>query len=232
MGRTDDKLFEEMLEKAFCEEYNQELSNEPSMEELRQLYALGAKQKREAKALSGKRRKPVWMGYTVKAAAIILCVSLSGFGLLMTDSGIRAAVTENVVKYIEEGFNIDFTQAQDDQTIDIAGTVIGYIPEGFELINERTEENADSLSYSYVNDSGEYIVIDILTSSDIELMSEDEHHDLGYLNIDGYTAYISYSDSQRQGSVYFGNSYFTVAISGMTDREELIKIAENIEIKE
>ncbi len=232
MNRSDDKMFEELLEKAFNEQYDEEITSEPTLEELAELYPVTAKQRKDAKRISRQSRKPVWVSYIGKAAAILLCVSLAGFGAMMIDPGIRATVGDSIVKYIEEGFNIDFTEAKDPTSIDIAETVIGYIPEGFELLPDRTEEKIDSLSYSYMNADGEYIVIDILASSDIELITEDEHHELKYFNIDGYTGYISYSDTQKQGSVYFGNRSFTVAISGMTDREELIKIAENIEIKE
>ena len=232
MGKTDDKLFEEMLEKAFVMQYDEELDTEPTLEELDTIYPVTLREKRDAKRLSKQSRKPVWVSYIGKAAAILLCVSLTGFCALMFDPGIRATVGESIVKYIEEGFNIDFTEAKDPTSIDIAETVIGYIPEGFELLSDRTEEKTDNLSYSYMNADGEYIVIDILASSDIELITEDEHHELKFRNIGKYNGYISYSDIQGQGSVYFGNSYFTVAISGMTDRDELIKIAENIEIKE
>lgn len=232
MSKFDDKLFDRLLNEVFNEQYNEELESEPTMEELREKYAVTDKHIRDAKRLSRKKRKPVWAGYIGKAAAILLCVSLAAFGALMTNSDIRASVGDAVVKYIEEGFNIDFTEASDPTSIDIGETVIGYIPEGFELLTDRTEEKADSLSYSYMNEAGEYIVIDILSSSDIELITEDDHHELKFINIGKYNGYISYSELQEQGSVYFGNRSFTVAISGMTDRGELIKIAENIEIKE
>ena len=232
MNKLDDKLFEQALEQAFNEQYNEELMTEPTMDELNRLYPVSAKQIKEAKRLSKEKRKPVWTKYLGRAAAVILCFSISGFGLIMIDPDIRATVGDSIVKYIEDGFNIDFTESTDNESIDIPETSIGYIPEGFELLEDRTEEGTDSLSYSYMNRSGEYIVIDILSSSDIELVSENEHHDLKLHHIGEYTGYIAYSETQRQGSVYFGNSRFTVAISGMTSRDELIKIAENIEIKE
>lgn len=232
MSRFDDKLFDELLDKAFNEQYNEEIQSAPAIEELKAEYPFTDKHMADAVRLTRKNRKPLWAGYIGKAAAVLLCLSLAGFGLVMTDPGIRATVGDSIVKYIEEGFNIDFTEAKDSASIDIDETLIGYIPDGFELLPERTEEKEDSLSYSYMNADGKYIVIDILASSDIELITEDEHHDLKLHHIGGYTGYISYSESQRSGSVYFGNRSFTVAISGMTDRAELIKIAENIEIKE
>ena len=232
MSKFDDKLFEQLLDKAFNEQYNDELRSAPTMEELRSEHPFTDKHMKDVIRLTKKKSKPVWVSYIGKAAAILLCVSLAGFGVMMTDPGIRATVGDSIVNIIEEGFNIDFTDSKDSTSIDISETVIGYIPEGFERLDDRTEEKADSLSYSYMNAEGEYIVIDVLASSDIELITEDEHHDLKLRNIGEYTGYISYSETHNQGSVYFGNSYFTVAISGMTERDELIKIAENIEIKE
>lgn len=227
----DDKKFEELLEKAFeIHQYN-EISGEPSDVELLEAAPFTDKQLEDVKKMCQKEKKPAWAKYVSRAAAIAVCVCLTGFGLMMTNPVIRATVTENIVKCIESGFNIDFTEAEDDKNINIGKTVIGYIPKGFELINDRTEKSAERLSYSYMNSVSEYIVIDIIESSDIELVTEGKHHDLKYIDINGYTGYISYSDIQEQGSVYFGNSSFTVAISGMTEREELIEIAENIIIK-
>lgn len=227
----DERKFEELLGKAFeIEQYN-ESTREPSKKELDEAAPFTDKQLEYVRKVSRKEKKLPWTKYLGRVAAVILCISVSSFAVVLTDPDIRAMVSENIVKYIEEGFNIDFTEANDDTTVDISETVIGYIPEGFELLNDRTEEGKDSLSYSYMNSDGEYIVIDIIASSDIELITEDEHHDLKPCNIGYYTGYISYSETQSQGSVYFGNSCFTVAISGMTARDELVKIASNIEIK-
>lgn len=228
----DEKKFEELLGKAFEVQNDKEISRQPQMKELSEAAPFTQKQLDDVKRMCKKEKKSVWKKYIGSVAAVILCVSVAGFGIMLTNPGMRATVGDNIVKFIEEGFNIDFTEAGDDRPVDISETVIGYIPKGFERIEERSEKTAESISYSYVNDKDEYIVIDILSSSDIELVTEDQHHELEPFYVDKYLAYISYSDTQHQGSIYFGNSSFTVAISGMTDRDELIKIAENIKIKE
>lgn len=230
MSKFDDKLFEQVLNAAFNEQYSEELKYQPTMEELEKLHPFTEKHMKDAKRLSLRNRKPIWTKYIGKAAAILLCVSLAGFGVMLTDPGIRATVGENIVKCIEEGFNIDFTEVHDDTDIDISKTCIGYIPDGYILKEDRSD--GESVSRIYLNGSGECIIIDILASSDIELMTDNNNHNVENHNINGYNGFISYSEDMRQGSVYFGNSCFTVAISGMAEKSELIKIAENIVIKE
>lgn len=229
MNKFDDKLFEQALDAAFNEQYNEELKSQPTIEELDSLHPFTEKQMKDAKRLSRKSRRPLWTKYVGKVAAIVLCFCLAGFGVMMTDPGIRATVGANIVKCIEEGFNIDFTEAHDDTDIDISKSHISYIPAGYTLTDDRSDK--ESVSHIYSNGIGEYIIIDILSSSDVELMTDNQNHDFEKHDINGYEGYISYSEEMQQGSIYFGNSYFTVAISGMTDRNELIKIAENIIIK-
>ncbi|MBQ4602201.1 MAG: DUF4367 domain-containing protein, partial [Clostridia bacterium] len=96
----------------------------------------------------------------------------------------------------------------------------------------KDSSDKDTISHIYENSVGEYIIIDIEQSSDIRLMTDAGTHETELYRINGYEGYISYSEELSQGSVYFGSSYFTVAISGMTERDELIKIAENIKLKD
>lgn len=232
MRNAEDKQLDELLGKAFTKQYEKELNNGPSDEDLAAMYPFGEEQIKTAEALSRKHRRqsPIWVKALGKAAAVILCIATAAGVITMTDPTVRANVSHAVTHFIDEFISVDFTDSADDGEIDISATRITYIPEGYGL--ETDNSDADTISHIYQNDNGEFIIIDVEISSDISLMTENNAHEFELIRINGYEAYISYSEDMKQGSVYFGNSYFTVAISGMAERDELIKIAENIVLKD
>lgn len=224
----DDKRFEELLEKAFeIEQYN-EISREPSMEELSEAAPFTDKQLEEVKKMCKKDKKLPWTKYVGKAAAVILCISLAGFGLMMADPGIRATVQDGIASLVDQYVNIDFSESSKTMSIDITKTEVGYIPEGFELTEEISEDG--NLSFVYTDTEERYLFIDVVESGEIFISYELDEHNVTYRNINGYDAYITYDELTEQGSVCWGNSNFTVVISGFTSREELIKTAEGITV--
>lgn len=231
MAKMDDRTFDELLKKAFTKQYENEIKTEPADEEMARQYPLTQKQLRDAGRILKRKSKPTWLRYAQRAAVIALCVISVGFAVLMTDPGIRGSVGGTVTQWIDDMVAIDFGKSPEYERIDITKTSVGYIPKGFEVIEDRSEDGFISQTY-YSAATDEYIFIDIRESSDIALFTEDAMHEFTKTQIKGYDAYITYSDSQRQGTVCFGNQYFTVAVSGMTDKDELIKTAENIALKD
>ncbi len=232
MRNTDDKHFDELLGKAFREQLEKELNNGPTDVTLGMMHPFTEEQMKRAEAMSRKHKKnnAVWKNVLGKVAAILLCLSTVAGVIAMSNPVVRGNVAHAVTHWIDEHISIDFSDAADDDRVDISKTRITYIPEGFALTKDNSDK--DTVSYIYENEAGEYIIIDIEDSSDIKLMTDAGTHETEYHPIGGYEGYISYSDELNQGSVYFGSSYFTVAISGMTQRDELIKIAENIRFKD
>lgn len=232
MRNTYDKQFDELLSDAFRKQYENELKNGPADEDLSAMHPFTDEHMKKAEQLSRKNKKQssLWKTGFGKAAAVILCVGISGGIIAATNPEVIGNVGSTVVNWFGEYVSIDFSDAEQNLKITIAKTEIGYIPVGFELDKDNSDK--DTLSRIYVNEAGEYIIIDIEESSDINLMTEKDSHEVTYCTINGYEGYLSYSDDLRQGSVYFGSSYFTVAISGMTEKDELIKIAENIVFKD
>ena len=232
MRNTDDRQLEELLGKAFTRQYENELNNGPADDDLAAMHPFTEEQMKKAEALSRKHKKrgALWAKGLGKAAAVILCIATAAGVLSMTDPTVRANLSHAVTHFVDDFISVDFSDAAEDGEIDIASTRVTYIPEGYKLETDNSDEN--TLSHIYQNDNGEFILIDVETSSDIRLLTENDAHDFELTRINGYEAYISYSEDMTQGSVYFGNSYFTVAISGMTERDELIKIAENIVFKD
>lgn len=225
----DDKRFEELLGKAFEEEQKNTDSREPSLEELRVAVPFTDKQLEDVKRMCKKEKRTPWVRYVGRAAAILLCVCLTAFGAMMTNSDIRAAVGEGIAQFVDEYINIDFSESSKKENIDITKTEIGYIPEGFELESDLSDSEKLSLVYCDADDS--YLFIDVVAGGEIFISYEIDEHNVTYININGYDGYITYDELTRQGSVCWGNSNFTVVISGFTSREELIKTAENISIK-
>ncbi len=222
----DDKRFEELLGKAFeIEQYN-EILRDPSAKELSEAAPFTDNQLEDVKRMCKKDRKPVWAKYIGRAAAIILCISLAGFGLMMTDPGIRATVGDSITKFVDEYINIDFSESSKEQPVDISKAEMGYIPKGFELQEDLSDDEKISLVYTDSDDN--YLFIDVVSSGEILISYERDEHNVTYININGYDGYVTYDEVTRQGSVCWGNSNFTVVISGFTSRDELIKTAENI----
>lgn len=231
MRNTDNKQLDELLGEAFREQYEKEIKNGPADKDLEAMYPFTEENMKKAKELDFKNKKPFpWTKWLGKVAAVILCVSTATGVIVLSDPHIRGNVGSTVAGLIDEFISIDFTEAETNVEIEISKTRITYIPKGYTLSEDKSDE--DSVSRTYENEAGEIIIIDVEISSDIKLMTEKNAHELEIEYINGYEGYISYSEELKQGSVYFGSSYFTVAISGMTEREELIKIAENIKFKD
>ncbi len=232
MRNTDDKQFEELFAKALRKQYENELNNGPTEKDLEAIYPFTEEYMKKAEGLSRKHKKirSLWRTQLGRAAAVLLCVATATGVITMTDPTVRGNVSHAVTHWIDEFISVDFSDAADDERIDITKTRIAYIPEGFELAEDYSDK--DTISHIYENSVGEYIIIDIEQSSDIKLMTDAGTHETELYPINGYEGYISYSEDMKQGSVYFGNSYFTVAISGMTEKDELIKIAENVKLKD
>ena len=221
----DDKKFDELLGKAFEIEQNNEISKDPSAQELSEMAPFGEKQFEYVKAICKKKKSIPWTKHIGRAAAILLCVSLAGFGLLMIDPGIRATVGDNITRFVDEYINIDFSESSKEHPVDISKAEIGYIPEGFELSEDLSDDEKISLVYA---DDDNYLFIDVVASGEIFISYELDEHNVTLLNINGYDGYITYDENTGQGSVCWGNSSFTVVVSGFTSRDELIKVAESI----
>ena len=225
----DEKNFDALLEKAFEIQNGEQISREPSLSELSEAAPFTEKQLEYINKICKKEKKPLWTRYIGRAAAILLCVALTGFGVMMTDPDVRATVGENIAEFVDECINIDFSQSSKVKSIDIAKTEIGYIPDGFALTKDLSDD--EKLSYVYTDGDENYLFIDVVSSGDIFISYELEDHNVVYVNVNGYDGYLTYDEDTCQGSVCWGNSNFTVVISGFVPREQLLKTAENITVK-
>ncbi len=232
MGNKEDRAFDRLLSEAFREQYKKELNSSPSDDSLEAVHPFGDEQMKRATELSRRHKNDAkgWRTSLNRVAAVVICIAMGSGIIAMTNPTVRGNVAHAVTHWIDEYIAIDFAEAADGDRIDITKTRITYMPEGFKVAEDNSDD--DSISLIYENSEGDFIIVDIEQSSDINLMTDDTAHDTDYQPINGYEGYISYSDELGQGSVYFGSSYFTVAISGMTERDELIKIAENIVFKD
>ena len=103
---------------------------------------------------------------------------------------------------------------------------IGYIPEGFEL--ESSNEDVGLREYVYTANEGEYIFIGIYSSDSANVAMDIEDIDYDEMTINNNKAYIVYDEVDGAGAIVVGNSQYTISITSVTDKSELIKIAENI----
>lgn len=140
-------------------------------------------------------------------------------GIIEKDELIKIA--ENIRKKDSNG-----EEEQDQEVKDIYKFEIGYIPDGFELMG--ADESSTYRNYTYYNKIGEYLNFYLATSGTTEIFSSIEKAECDKITVNGNDAYILYYDSEKTGTIMFGNSVYTVLVSGVIEKNELIKIAESI----
>ncbi len=118
------------------------------------------------------------------------------------------------------------SKKSNDKTITSDDLNIGYIPEGFELTS--SDEKSGHREYMYTSDNGDYIIVGIYDSkySDVGVDSENTEYEV--ISVNGQEAHLLYDENDRGGTLLFGNNEYYVSIMALTDKSELIKIAENI----
>ena len=86
-------------------------------------------------------------------------------------------------------------------------------------LNKKAQEYLDKCRVIGVTEVKEGIVVSSNPSADFEVYR---------ITVNGNDAYILYYDSEKNGTIMFGNSVYTVLVSGVIEKNELIKIAESI----
>ncbi len=112
------------------------------------------------------------------------------------------------------------------ETVTYKDLNIGYIPEGFELVDSTEKDSIKN--YTYVSDSGQFYYISISQSDFSAILVDIEKHDYEAGTINGNDAYFFYNEEEKSGSVVVGNADYAIMITFTGNMEEAIKIAENI----
>lgn len=231
----NDDIFDSILTSAFNDYINKQIENEPTDDELAEKYPIPKNGlKRILKAIKEQKyHRPMYIVYLQRVAVTVLILAATVFSLLMSNSKIRAAVTDVIIEWYNTHIKIEFTSDPSDDTettpISEYSLQIGYIPEGFELVDTIDyEEQFKSYTYRM---GDKYIQIELNKFNIGNYMFDIEQYKCDNTIINGLTAYVlSNNKDDTQTSVIWGNKLYTLILDACLNTNEAIKIAENINI--
>ncbi len=179
--------------------------------------------------LISKNNKPCYkyintVGKRVAGIAVIMLTCL--VVALFSVKSLREPFIDFVVKTYEK-FTSLFVD-KEDYTTEFKVMLPQYIPEGYEL-EEVPQTDEKAYMCRYVNNNGEIInyIQSINGYYQITVDTEKTTHEKIFVNsIDAV-----YYTNKNKNCLVLGNGTYTFSISGYISKEELIKIAESIDIK-
>lgn len=227
--KLNEDLFDTVLQRAFCDYTDEQLASYPDCETLAKKYPLPKKEKhafdRAAKQM--KHNKSLVRVYLSRAAVIFLCIIALGAGAMMTSPTVRAAVKNVIVEWFDKYTHFSFvaTDTGSGDFENVEDVKIGYIPDGYELIN--TDESSVSITYVYSSNNTD-LLIDIFENGASELFPDNERSKYSIIQINGHESWIIYDEENISGTLILIGSKVSVSISGSLPKKEFIKIAECI----
>lgn len=227
--KLNDDLFDAVLQRAFCDYTDKQLSAYPDCEALAKKYPLSKKEKR----VFDRAVKEVTYGKTLvrvylsRAAVIFLCIIALCAGIMMTSPEVRAAARNVIIEWFDKYTHFSFvsTDAGVNDFENVEDVKIGYVPDGYELVN--TDESPFSITYFYYSADNEYY-INVFKNNENELFADNERSEYKEIEINNHQSWIVYDDVNNYGSLILTGDKISVSISGNLPKNELIKIAESI----
>lgn len=239
-NNVQENLFEGLLTAALNEFVAEELALTPSDEELAKTYPTSQKMLKyyRRKAKEKKLNSPLPLVYLKRAAIIMLITVSVAFGILLTSEDVRAAIAETFIAWHETFVVMDFTKLSEqankdndgettEQVLDVRKFEIDYIPSDF-ILDSVVSEDRVSREYIYMSENGDYIFLGIYISEYTEFLADTELSTYESIQLNNNDAYLFYNDAERYASVILYDSNYCVIITGTMEKNEAIKIAENI----
>lgn len=227
--KLNEDLFEAVLQRAFCDYTDEQLTSYPDCEALAKEYPLSKKEKRAFDQATKKQKykKSLVRVYLSRAAVIFLCIIALGACVMKTSPTVRAAVKNVIVEWFDKYTNFSFvaTDTGSGDFENVEDVKIGYIPDGYELIN--TDESSISITYVYSSNNTDFL-IDIFENEVSELFPDNERSKYSIIQINGHESWIIYDEENISGTLILIGSKVSVSISGSLPKKEFIKIAECI----
>ncbi len=232
---------DEILNKAFNDYFDRILAEAPSDDELAKRYPYPESSLKIARRIYKRQRRktPVWLRYLGRAAVVLLIAVSLTFGVLMTDSNVRAAVSSFFIRdkgdHLEIVFNNGEEAVLENEEVDpetqnetsVLDYEIGYIPDGFELTSEEIFDE-DYLYCLYFDENKRYLTIMIADSDKLGVLVDNKEYEHTFTRINGYEAMISYDELQKCGVINIIDGKYCIQIDGYLEKEELIKVAQDI----
>lgn len=230
----NDSQFEALLKEAVCEYHIEELKAIPSNRELKATYTLSPEFYRKMDKILIAQEK-VMRKYNIirilKYAAIIVLMIGT---LALTNSDVRAKIKEIFFEMFDEYAVMTFNSESENviTSLEDLDFELGYVPDGFELVEEIKTINVVNIYYADNNDKNLLIEYCLIYNDKINLNTDSK--DMIYENIIINGKYESYfrssEDTNKENYLIYYNSELgcTVTIMANLSKEEMIKIAENI----
>ncbi len=164
--------------------------------------------------------------HAVAAAVVALFITGNIFVLLNTEA--MAVVSGFFVTRYEEFSDIFFpTDNSTPQTI-LEIYEPGYLPSGFEIVS--TDVMNAFYMVEYVNDSEKHIDFIQGTLGGGSTLIDTEDADVEYVTINGHEAMLVYKHSYDIYSIIWSNDQYSFYITGTSSRDDIIKMAESVEV--
>ena len=227
----NEELFEVVLEKAFIEHEKELLKSYPDDVELEREYPISKKEIRRFKNIVKEKEygKKLIRVYFDRAAVVVLCMISLFFTLVMTNSEVRAAVENVILKWYDKYTEFIFTEATTGLVAEkIEDVEIGYIPEGFELSFEDNMEIECFKQYTHIDDPSSNFILSVFYNNEENLFYDNEKLKYKEILINSKEAWIAYDEIEKKGGIILLGDCVSVNIAGNLSEDELIKIAENI----
>ncbi|GHV33027.1 hypothetical protein FACS18949_05900 [Clostridia bacterium] len=223
----EDVLLDAALGAAVLEWADRQSTSIPPKAELDKLYPPSERQAVRIKRLFARdrrrtmRRKSVAVARKI-AAAVVVSVAIL-FALLMTTPQGRAAVADIFVTWYEKFVSIISPAGQDGTEADTSVWNVEYVPEGFTLKDDTTDDTNRLVSYS---SDTQYFHISIMLGG-ISVGLGVENSELEERTA-GRTIYRCFAGNNGENAVYWSANNSAFCISGNIALEEMLAVAEKI----
>lgn len=232
----NDSRFEALLKEAVCEYHIEELKAIPSNRELKAAYTLSPEFYRKMDKILIAQEK-VMRKYNIirilKYAAIIVLMIGT---LALTNSDVRAKIKEIFFEMFNEYAVMTFNSDSENviTSLEDLDFELGYVPDGFELVEEMKDSNVIIIIYKNIENNEETLIVKCSLNADVDNQIKSDSENVVFENItinNKFEAYFRSSESNNKENylIYF-NSKIGCSVSVMANlsKEELIKLAESI----
>lgn len=174
------------------------------------------------------RKSKMRSAWRFAAAAVIVALLTGGILFIGSDDLRASEMSINIREWFEGFFTVeDGTRGVKDDGVLFDKTQIGYMPEGFEMVNELLAYV--TVQYEFKNKTDEYFMIRVSRDKALLKVDNEEISKEVLLNDAGYEYTMTYKDDTSETVLMWKDDneiyYF---LTGTVDSSELIHIMNNI----
>ncbi len=220
-----------LLKQAVAAYVEEEMTRLPSDEEIG-MHQFSPEFERKMEKLLRHEHRPhrILLHSTGKRVAVLAAVIALLAASMLSVGAVRESIVSFFTQVYEEFTAIIFDQPEETgrtyEADSINAIEVTYIPEGFEL--KQQGKNNGWASIEYVDNNDGYIVIDQRILREHEIGFNTENIEYQTVIINGHKGL--YYENQGYTTLMWNNETQYFIISGNVDKNEIIKIAESIQI--